>query len=62
MLQRLQQHPATAGIPIIVCTILAQREMAHLLGAAGFLKKPVAREEFLAALDQQVEGERGARS
>lgn len=55
MLGRLRQHPATARIPIIVCTILAQKEMARLLGASAFIKKPVTREAFLAVLDQQIE-------
>lgn len=62
MLGRLQQHPATADVPVVVCTILAQREMARLLGASAFLKKPVTRQEFLAALDRQVEArETGSR-
>ncbi len=55
LLGRLRQHPSTAGIPIVVCTILPQKEMARLLGASAFLKKPVTRQEFLAALDRQVE-------
>jgi len=54
LLGRLRQHPATAHIPVIVCTILVQREMARLLGASAFLKKPFTRQALLAALDQQV--------
>ncbi len=54
VLGRLRQHPATAQTPVVVCTILAQKEMAHLLGASAFLRKPVTRQAFLAALDQQV--------
>ncbi len=62
LLGRLRQHPATANIPIIVCTILAQKEMARLLGANAFLKKPVTRQAFLAALDQTLElAETGSR-
>ena len=55
MLGRLRQHPLTSEIPIIVCTILAQKELALLLGASDFLRKPVNRPDFLAALDRQVE-------
>ncbi|MDI7276154.1 MAG: response regulator [Anaerolineae bacterium] len=55
MLDRLRQHPVTAHIPIVVCTVLPQKEMARLLGASAFLKKPVTRQAFLDALDQQVE-------
>jgi CheY-like chemotaxis protein len=55
MLTRLQQSPHTKRIPIVVCTILAQKEMALALGASGFMRKPITRQAFLAALDQQVE-------
>lgn len=55
VLGQLRQHPATAGIPIIVCTILAQEELALSLGASGFLRKPVSQHDFLLALDQQIE-------
>jgi CheY-like chemotaxis protein len=51
MLGRLRQHPLTADVPIIVCTILAQRDLAMLLGASDFLRKPFTRADFLAALD-----------
>jgi CheY-like chemotaxis protein len=62
MLGRLRQHPSTANIPIVVCTILAQREMARLLGASAFVKKPVTRQAFLAALDRQMQAmETGSR-
>lgn len=54
MLGRLRQHPATAHIPIIVCTILAQEELALLLGASGFLRKPVTRQAFLDELARQT--------
>ena len=48
----LREHPLTAHIPVIVCTILAQEELAFLLGAAGFIQKPVTRERLLAVLDE----------
>ncbi len=54
VLGRLQQHPVTSHIPIVVCTILAQEELALSLGASAFLRKPVSRQAFLEALDQQV--------
>jgi CheY-like chemotaxis protein len=55
VLERLRQHPHTEHIPIVVCTILAQEELAFSLGASGFIRKPIARRAFLAALDQQVQ-------
>lgn len=54
MLGRLRQHPHTCHIPIVVCTILAQKELALSLGASGFVRKPITRQAFLAALDRQV--------
>ncbi|HEY64301.1 MAG TPA: response regulator [Caldilineae bacterium] len=55
VLGRLRQHPATSHIPIIVCTILAQRDLALLLGASDFVRKPVTRADFLSALDRQLD-------
>lgn len=54
VLGRLRSHPATSHVPIIVCTILAQEELALTLGAAACLRKPVTQQAFLAALDEQV--------
>lgn len=54
LLGRLGQHPVTGSTPIIVCTILAQEELALALGASAFLRKPVSRQGFLTTLDRQV--------
>jgi CheY-like chemotaxis protein len=54
VLGRLRQHPLTSHVPTIVCTILAQEELALSLGASAFVRKPVTRQAFLAALDGQV--------
>jgi len=51
-LQRLRQGPA-AACRVIVCTVLAQREVAMALGADDFIRKPVSRQAFLEALDRQ---------
>jgi CheY-like chemotaxis protein len=48
-------HPLTAAIPVIVVTILTDRELALSLGAADFLHKPVSREQLLAALEQVIQ-------
>ena len=53
VLTRLRQHPLTADLPIVVCTILAQRDLALFLGASAFVRKPVTRQAFLTALDEQ---------
>ncbi|MEA3376592.1 MAG: response regulator [Chloroflexota bacterium] len=54
VLGRLRQHPVTRRTPIIVCTILAQEELALALGASAFIHKPVSRQAFLTALDHQI--------
>ena len=51
---RLRQHPLTRHIPVVVCTILPEKELAFSLGASDFLRKPVMRQAFLAALDRQT--------
>lgn len=50
LLGRLREHPATHDIPVLVCTILPQEELALALGAAAFIRKPLGREALLAAL------------
>jgi CheY-like chemotaxis protein len=47
---RLREHPRTRAIPIVICTILPQEELAALLGAAAFVRKPLKREALLLAL------------
>ena len=54
VLGRLRQHPLTGHIPVVVCTILAQKELALSLGASGFVRKPITRQAFLATLDRQT--------
>ena len=52
LLGRLREHPRLHEVPVIVCTILAQEQLASVLGAASFIRKPVSQSAFLAALDQ----------
>jgi len=54
VLGRLRENPATREIPVVVCTVVPQEALAHALGASGFIRKPVTRQAFLAALDQQL--------
>jgi len=55
ILGRLHAHPACEHIPIVICTILAQEEMALALGASGFIRKPITRENLLTELDRQAQ-------
>ncbi len=51
ILQRLNNHPDTHAIPVVICSILRARQLALALGAAAFLEKPVDEMEFLGVLD-----------
>jgi len=53
LLRQLREHPATARTPIIVCTVLPQKDLALALGADDFIQKPTTGKEFRAALERQ---------
>jgi len=55
LLGRLREHPKTRGVPIVVCTILPQEQLALTLGAAEFIRKPVSRRALLSVLDRQID-------
>ncbi|MDE2638195.1 MAG: response regulator [Chloroflexota bacterium] len=59
LLGRFRAHPQLGDKPVIVCTILPQRDLALSLGAAGFLSKPLSQRQLLAALDAQLDRARG---
>lgn len=62
VLQLLKIHPETRSVPVIVCSVLRERELALSLGAADLLPKPVTQTELLEALARcQVEGHSAAR-
>jgi CheY-like chemotaxis protein len=55
LLGRLREHPQTRGLPVLVCTILPQEQLALTLGAAAFIRKPVSRQTLLSALDRYAD-------
>ena len=55
LLGRFRAHPQLGDKPVIVCTILPQRDLALSLGAAGFLSKPLSQRGLLSVLDAQVD-------
>ena len=50
ILQRLKTLPETAGIPVVVCSVLSQPHLALSLGAEEVLHKPVSEESLLACV------------
>ncbi len=52
LLQRLRAQPDTANVPIIVCSVFNDPQLAYSLGASMFLLKPTEREQVLEALKQ----------
>ena len=50
VLRALKADPAIADIPVIICSILDNRELGYSLGAVEYLVKPVSRQDVLAAI------------
>ncbi|MEP7289340.1 MAG: response regulator [Chloroflexota bacterium] len=50
ILQSLRANPTTKHIPIIVCTVFNDPQLAYSLGASAFLSKPTTEQKFLATL------------
>jgi CheY-like chemotaxis protein len=51
LMQVLLNQPETRHIPIIVCSVLKQKELALSMGATAFLQKPVTEQEMLSVLE-----------
>lgn len=50
--RQLRENLATQTIPVIVCSILPEKDLALALGAVDFLAKPVTRQNLIATLDR----------
>jgi len=50
ILRNLAQNPATKDIPVVVCSVLKEPELAFSIGARAYLKKPVERVELVTTL------------
>ena len=57
VLQTLRATPEVAAIPVIICSVINDPELAAALGAAGSLQKPLSRLELLDALQQVSRGQ-----
>lgn len=49
VLQMLQSNPKTAPVPVIICSVFNDPELAYSLGASLFLPKPVRRDDIVEA-------------
>lgn len=52
VLVELKQTAATREIPVIVCSVLENADVATSLGAAAYLHKPISQTQLIAAVDQ----------
>ncbi|MBI5929389.1 MAG: response regulator [Chloroflexi bacterium] len=57
LLQLFSNHPETAAIPIVICSVLKQQQLALSMGAKAFLEKPFNEETLLATLNEVVVAE-----
>ena len=51
ILRKLKEDPDTAGIPVVICSVLDQPDLAIALGAEAVLQKPVVQEDLLSLVD-----------
>ena len=52
VLSALKADPATAAIPVIMVTIVDNRNLGYTLGASDYMTKPVGRDHLRAVLDK----------
>ncbi|MBN2043674.1 MAG: response regulator [Anaerolineales bacterium] len=51
VIQEIKKDPATANIPVIICSILEEKDKAYQLGAVDYLVKPILESELVAAVN-----------
>ncbi len=52
VIQELKTDPQTRDIPVVICSIVSEKERGISLGAAEYLVKPIIEEDLLTALDR----------
>jgi CheY-like chemotaxis protein len=50
ILQKLKTTPETKHIPVIICSVLHEPQLAQAMGASGYVTKPVSQERLLETL------------
>jgi CheY-like chemotaxis protein len=56
--RRLKTDPATAHVPVLVCSMLAAEQRAQQSGADAFLEKPLERKRLVASLRSAIDRSR----
>jgi CheY-like chemotaxis protein len=54
LLSHLSERATTRELPVIVCSVVKEKNLALALGATAFLSKPIRPRQFVAALDQAL--------
>ena len=54
LLTHLREDDTARGIPVIVCSVVKEEDLALALGAVAFLAKPIHPHQLVAALDQAL--------
>ncbi len=52
LLMQLHENTATRSVPIVICSVVREEDLAYSLGAALYLHKPVEPDHLVAALEQ----------
>lgn len=55
LLQTLHADPDLAQVPVIVCSVLDEVDLAMSLGAQGYIRKPVSQQQVLTAVRKALE-------
>lgn len=56
ILEALKRHPTTKGIPVLICSVLDEPDVALALGASAYLKKPFSQAQLLDMLSHLCGG------
>ena len=60
VLQQLKAMPEMATIPVVVCSVLTQPDLALALGARAVLQKPIERQDLIRTVRELLDGQDSA--
>jgi len=60
VLQRLKAMPEMATVPVVVCSVLTQPDLALALGAKAVLQKPIERQDLIRTVQELLDGQDSA--